>query len=350
MTDQLVALEQTDPSPADTAVLAGTSRGVYAISGGTAEAVLDVRGVRDLFTSGDRLFAGTSDGVWISDDHGRTWSGPQLAGQAVWQIRAAASGRLFAGTEPAGLFRSDDNGDSWTELESFAHVPEAQQWCVPLDPPLPGRARAIVVDATDDDRIWVGVEVGGIARTTDGGQTWMVAMPYDNPDLHMMYAQPGEPNVLFASTGYGRFDHIADEIEGNAGVLRSDDGGETWNYAWAGITPRYSRPMCVDPRSPHPLTVASAPNAFSSFKDANGAEAALFRSDDRGESWRSLADEAHSPSAANFHGLTVDPANLGGVIIGTDTGEIWRVSSDAQWELVAADLPAVLSLHAVASS
>ena len=39
----------------------------------------------------------------------------------------------------------------------------------------------------------------------------------------------------------------------------------------------------------------------------------LFRSENGGESWRSLCDEAHTPSAANFHGLTVDPEVPGGI-------------------------------------
>lgn len=344
MTDQLTTSEYAGTSGSAHAVLAGTSRGVFLLNDGSTQPVLESRGVRDLFHLDGRTFAGTGDGLWVSDDGGRSWSGPHIEGREIWQVRAGASGRLFAGTQPAGLFRSDDRGDTWNEIESFAQVPEAQGWCVPLDPPLEGRARAIVVDATNDDRLWVGVEVGGIARTTDGGDTWSVALPYDNPDLHMLYAQPGEPDVIYASTGYGRFDHIAEELEGNAGVLRSDDGGDTWNYAWAGITPRYSRPMCIDPRPPHALTVASAPNAFSNFKEEGGANAALFRSDDRGKTWRSLADAAHNPSAANFHGLAVDPSVVGGALVGTDTGEVWRVSPNADWELIAADLPAVLSL------
>lgn len=345
MTDQI--LEPRSATAVDdgrSAVLAGTARGVFLIDADGCRPVLDERGVRDLIEHHGRLFAATSNGLWSSDDGGASWSGPSLDDRAVWQVRAAASGRLFAGTEPAGLFTSDDAGATWTEIESFAALPEASRWCVPLDPPLPGRARALVIDEHDADRIWVGVEVGGVARTEDGGASWTVDLPYDNPDLHMMFAQPGEPDVLFASTGYGRFDHIAEPIEGNAGVLRSDDGGRSWQYAWSGVTPRYARPMCVDPRPPHALTVASAPTAFSSYKDDGGAHAALFRSDDRGQTWRSLGDAAHTPSAANFHGLTSDPAHAGGVIIGTDTGEVWRVSADAEWQSIATGLPAVLAL------
>lgn len=327
-------------------ILAGTSRGVFAVDEQGARPVLESKGVRDLVQHGQRVFAGTGAGLFASDDAGETWSPLGFADQEVWQVRAAADGTLYAGTQPAGLFRSTDAGDTWTEIEAFASAPEAASWGIPLDPPLPGRARAIVVDRDDPDKIWVGVEVGGIMRTTDGGDTWTLDRPGDNPDLHMMYAHPEQPETIFASTGYGREDHIAEELEGNAGVFRSDDHGVTWNYAWAGVTPRYSRPMCIDDRSPFSLTVASAPNAFSSYKDEGGADAMLFRSDDQGNSWRSLCDNAHSPCTANIHGLMVDPERVGGVVVGTDTGEVWRVSDDAVWQEVATGLPAILSLAA----
>ncbi|MGH1493108.1 MAG: WD40/YVTN/BNR-like repeat-containing protein [Acidimicrobiales bacterium] len=328
-------------------LLAGTAEGVFVVDDKGSTQTLEARHVRDVIVVEDRVLAATASGLHTSDDGGQTWSEPQLEGYEVWQVRAASNGWIYAGTQPTGLFRSEDHGETWTELSSFAALPEAAEWCVPLDPPLPGRARAIVIDENDPDRIWVGVEVGGVARTVDGGETWTVDLPGGNPDLHMLYAHPNEPRTLFATTGYGRFDHIAEEVEGNAGVFRSDDHGETWQYAWKGITPRYSRPMCIDRRAPYSLTVASAPTAFSSHKNDGGANAALFRSDDHGESWRSLCDDAHSPSHANFHGLTTDPDRLGGVLVGTDTGELWRVSDDSHWEELATGLPLVWSLATV---
>jgi photosystem II stability/assembly factor-like uncharacterized protein len=190
----------------------------------------------------------------------------------------------------------------------------------------------------------VGVEVGGVASTDDGGATWRVDLPGGNPDIHMMAAHPAKPEVLFASTGYGRIDGVAEMIEGNAGVFRSDDGGATWRYAWRGVTPRYARPMCIDPRAPYALTVASAPTAFSSYKDEGGARAMLYRTEDGGETWRSLCDAEHSPSAANFHGLVPDPSAAGGVLVGTDTGEVWRVSDAGAWTRLGAGMPSVLSI------
>lgn len=327
------------------AILAGTSKGLYRIEGESATAVLQARNVRELSAVGTRVFAGTESGLFVSEDRGKTWQSAGLAGLAIWQLRAGADAKvLYAGVEPAALYRSDDGGRNWREIESLKRVPEAAQWCIPLDPPLPGRARALAIDPNNPDRIWVGVEVGGMLRSDDAGETWSVNKPGDNPDIHMLSVHPANSKTLFVSTGYGRFNGVAEMIEGNAGVFRSDDAGASWRYAWHGVTPRYSRPMCIDPRSPHVLTVASAPTAFSSNRDEGGANAMLYRSDNGGQSWRSLCDAAHSPSTANFHGLAPDPAHAGGVIVGTDSGEVWRVSADCQWTRLAEGLPVVQSV------
>ncbi len=326
-------------------ICAGTSQGVFTVAHGAANRVLDSRGVRELVQIDTRLFAGTGDGLYGSDDQGCSWALSGLEGREVWQIRDNGDGLVYAGTAPTGLFRSEDNGGSWTEIESLGRLADEHGWCVPVDPPIKARARALVVSG---DQLRVGVEVGGIAASDDAGETWSVALPGNNPDLHMMFAHPAEPDTLYASTGYGRLDGVAEMVEGNAGVFRSEDGGASWTYAWKGITPRYSRPMCIDHRAPHGLTVASAPTAFSSYRQKNGAQAMLFRSENGGELWRSLCDEAHSPSPANFHGLTVDPEVPGGVLVGTDTGEVWQVSAEGDWQLCADGMPAVLSITAAA--
>ena len=328
-------------------IFAGTSKGVFSVSGDGVEHVLESPRAREVVQISGRLFAGTGSGLYISDDAGRTWTLAGLRDSEVWQIRDNGNGIIYAGTAPTGLFRSEDNGNTWNEIESLARLADENGWCIPLDPPIPASARALV---TTGERLWVGVEVGGIAISSDAGATWSMVLPGDNPDLHMMFAHPLEPETLFASTGYGRLDGVAEMIGGNAGVFRSEDGGNSWTYAWRGITPRYSRPMCIDHRPPYGLTVASAPTAFSSYRQEQGAKAMLFRSEDGGESWRSLCDKRHSPSPVNFHGLTVDPAVSGGVYVGTDTGEIWKVRDDAKWQLCADGMPTVLSIAAIGTS
>lgn len=325
-------------------ILAGTGEGVFAVAGGEARRLLESRCVRDLARIGGRLFAGTDAGLFRSRDGGATWVLAGLADREVWQVRGAGAETVYAATQPAGLFRSEDGGATWRELEALTRLPEAAGWCLPVQPPTGARARALVIDRGDPRRLWLGMEIGGVARTEDGGATWTVGLPGGNPDLHMMFAHPARPATLFASTGYGRAHGEAARVEGAAGVFRSDDYGASWRYVWAGVEPRYSRPMCIDPRAPHALTVASAPSARSSAGEEGGARAMLFRSEDGGGGWRSLCDAAHSPSAANFHGLAPDPEAPGGVVVGTDTGEIWRVSGAAEWTPAASGLPIVSAI------
>ena len=73
----------------------------------------------------------------------------------------------------------------------------------------------------------------------------------------------------------------------------------------------------------------------------------LYRSEDQGGSWRSLGDEDHSPSPANFHGLISHPHRPGDVIVGTDTGEVWHVTNDAVWHLQGNGLPPVMGVLGV---
>ena len=325
-------------------IFAGTKDGVYIVAGQTVESVLDCPNVRDLFSVNDHLFAASGTGVYASHDGGRNWQKKGLEEFEVWQIRAACDGALYAVTQPAGLFRSIDGGERWVAVDAFANYADTAEWCVPIDPPLPGRARTTVIDKSNPARLRVGVEVGGIMCSDDSGESWQLIRPGDNPDIHMLVAHPEDPNELYVSTGYGRPDGIAEMVEGNAGVFRSTDGGASWQYVWAGVTPRYTRPLCIDPRSPYPVTVGSAPSPFSACTDPGGAGAFLFRSDDRGASWHSLGDREHSPASANFHGLTPSAQALGSVLAGTDSGELWQVDASANWEQLAVGLPWIMSV------
>ena len=325
-------------------IFAGTQAGIFVITAAGAEKVLDSPEVRHLCHIDKKLLAATANGIYLSEDGGKHWLPSDLRNRQVWQIQPAADQSIYAATQPAGLFRSTDGGTHWSEIASFIQHPDAKHWCVPVDPPLPGRARALVIDARNPNRLRVGVEVGGIMKSDDGGCAWELTRPGDNPDIHVLLAHPEDPSELYVSTGYGRSDGIAEMLEGNAGVFRSTDGGESWQYRWTGVSPRYTRPMCIDPRPPYPLTVGSAPSPFSACSDPGGAGAYLFRSDDRGASWYSIGDQAHAPSSANFHGLVPSADKLGSVLVGTDAGEIWQVDAKAHWQCLASGLPWVMSL------
>ena len=83
-----------------------------------------------------------------------------------------------------------------------------------------------------------------------------------------------------------------------------------------------------------------------SIRDTGGAQSMLYRSEDDGQMWRSLGDAEHSPSAARLTAVVADPEVSGGVLVGTETGEVWRVTPEADWTRVRHGLPAVQSILA----
>lgn len=258
-------------------LLLGTADGLYLSQKSQTRKVFDAPDVHDLHEGSSYTYASTANGVLRSVNKGETWTKSGLSDFEVWVVRQASNETLYAGTNPAGLFKSVDQGDTWEEVEPLRDVPGFDDWCFPLTPPQPARARGLLIDPDNDERIWVGVEVGGLARTSDGGA--------------------------------------------------------------------YTRPMCFDHRAPHALTIATAPNARSSFEDEHGAQSMLYQTIDSGDHWYSLCDQQHSPSRERIHGLTIDPDNLGGVFAGTDAGNVWRIAKPNDWELVCEGLPCILSLQ-----
>jgi photosystem II stability/assembly factor-like uncharacterized protein len=335
-------------------LIIGTSDGVFVAEPGQAATSTPLaQDVKVLRQANGYLLAGTSDGVYRSTDQGRAWQRVGLEQRQVLEVAPAPddSQLIYAGTVPAALFRSRDGGESWTEVTSFSQAWSPDTWGLPDIPGWPSGARAhsIVVDSSTPPRCWVGIEVGGVIASEDGGASWSTVLPGGDPDIHVIVADPSNPQRLYCSTGYGRIGKLAEQPQEEriAGMFGSDDGGRTWRHLWASMGRQYTRPLCIDPRPPHALTVGSTPSAapYINYRMPGGATGYVYQSTDGGTTWRSIGDAEHAPSVAAP--LCVVPAGdaAGNVLVGTDLGEVWHVAADtARWTLLAGGLPPVQSV------
>src|SRR5262249_59473560 len=144
---------------------------------GASSAALEGPSVRHLSRANGRCVAGSTAGVLRSADDGRSWQPSGIGDREVWDVTSAPGdlSTLYAVTEPAGLFLSRDGGASWTEIAGFRAAPGFAEWCAPVTPPRPGRARAIVLDPVDPLRRVVGVAVGGVVLSEEGGGSLTIA-------------------------------------------------------------------------------------------------------------------------------------------------------------------------------
>ncbi len=188
------------------------------------------------------ILAGTTDGVFRSDDLGRTWQAAST-GLAHRHVRWMAfhpdrAGYEFVGTEPAAIFVSRDGGATWSERPEVAQLRDTYRWSLPYSP----AAGCVRGFAFHGQRAYAAVEVGGVLRSDDGGATWRMASqvgdraPLVHPDVHAIAGHPTSPDLVVAPTG--------------GGFYRSRDGGGTWERLYV----CYCRAAWIDPADPdaHP--------------------------------------------------------------------------------------------------
>jgi len=236
-------------------------------------------------------------------------------------------GRLYLGVSPALLYWSDDGGASWRACEAIRRIPGYERWTFPPPPHIP-HVRSVVPDPQVIGAVYIGVEEGGIYRSADEGETWESLNEGLYWDVHTVTPAP-DGTRLYATTGRGFY--------------RSDDGGEHWRHLMTGLDRRYTVPLVASRQRPGRLYTAAAAGPPPGWRQ--GANAALYRSDDGGEHWLRLGQGLPPQFDAMVRQVAVDAAETvyiaaGHELFGShDTGE--------SWQRLAEELPTVQALAMV---
>ena len=348
-------------------LLVGTAKGLFRIIRDTAGEAWRIDGpylagysvLHTLQGRDGRLFAATSHQVWgahiySSTDRGATWTSleavpqhPAASGRgatrAIWYL-ARSQDLLFAGIDPAGLFRSDDQGRSWQPVDGLNEHPTRSTW-----EPSKGcfAVHSIYVDSQHADNIVAAVSAGGVYRSEDGGDTWQPAnagvraenlperFPETGHNVHRVTMHPRVPERLYRQCYNGTY--------------RSDDGGRSWTEITAGLPSDFGYGIVTDPNDPD--TVFQIPESSSHLRAPVDGKLRVYRSRDGGGTWESASaglPAEHVYVTVLREAMDVDSREPCGVYFGTSGGQLFASANEGEsWASIASYLPRVLSVKVV---
>lgn len=348
-------------------ILVGTKKGAFILESGAERQSWQLRGpfcetwpmnhvIADaasgtIYGGGGNAWFGPA--VWKSTDLGATWSHSSAglayaAGEepikAVWSL-APGAGTLYAGVEPAGLFRSDDAGQSWRHIAGLRDHPSRPHW-------QPGGGglilHSLVLHPSDPRQLWVAISTAGVFHSADRGETWEARNQGTRADylpegqrypdygqcVHCLVMAAGKPDRLYQ--------------QNHCGMYRSEDGGRHWQSIEAGLPSTFGFPAAAHPRDPDSLYLLPL-NGDTAGRYVPDAQAAVWRTRDGGAHWEPL--RRGLPQQNAFFGvlrqaMATDRLAPAGVYFGTSTGALFASADEGDsWNCIAQHLPAILSVE-----
>jgi photosystem II stability/assembly factor-like uncharacterized protein len=331
-----------------------------------------------------RIYAGASHWAWgplviHSDDGGQTWNQKStglkfpedmgLAVQSIWNVKpgpADEPGVVYAGTQPAGLFRSEDWGETWAPVEGLNRHEYRAVWS--MSGGGDSCTHSIEIDPRDSNRMLLSISSGGTYETQDRGETWRIRShrmmpttpaakkfmadiaelfpdqelppnvdPAAMDEMHKLIVDPKEPDRLWGQA------HI--------GVFRSDKDATDWQDVTEGLPSFHGFPITITRHAPDAVFVVPLAFEADNFRVCNG-QFAVYRTRDQGASWDKLTNGLPGPNdyqSVYREGLATDGLPQEGVYVGTSNGQVFASADTGDsWQRLPGTLPPIVSVTAAA--
>ncbi len=249
---------------------------------------------------------------------------------------------VYAGVEDAAIFRSTDGGVSWTELAGLRGNDTGPRW----QPGAGGMAvHTVILDPSHPDRMFVAISAAGVFRSDDAGESWRPMnkglrsefMPEAEAEVghcvHRIAQHPTRPDTLFMQKHWD--------------VMRSDDAGASWYEVSGDLPSDFGFP--IDVHAHEPDTVYVVPITSDSVHFPPDGRLRVYRSRSGGGEWEPLAEglpRANCYTNVLRDAMDVDHLDPCGVYFGTTGGEVYGSADGGDhWSAIVEHLPAVLSVE-----
>jgi photosystem II stability/assembly factor-like uncharacterized protein len=285
------------------------------------------------FAGGDRLERALNAVFWLTPGH------------------ADEPGSWYAGGSPQGLFRSDDDGDTWSPVAGWNDHPNWETWAEWPEQGTPDGSmlHSVNVDPRDPAHLYLGLSGGGVFESVDGGTDWKplnagsvaTFLPDPEPeyghDPHCVRLHPLQPDRLYQ--------------QNHCGIYRMDRPDGRWVRVGDNM-PRdvgdIGFPVELHPRDPDTAWVFPMDGTDVWPRTSPDGRPAAFVTRDAGESWTRCDDGL--PERAWFtvkrQAMTTDDGDPVGVYFGTTSGELWASNDEGgHWTCVAQHLPEIYSVE-----
>jgi photosystem II stability/assembly factor-like uncharacterized protein len=304
--------------------------------------------------------------VYRSTDRGRTWKEasqppafrkaaegePMRAVDVVFWLtpgHASERGTWYAGTSPAGLFRSEDHGERWEPVAGFNDHPMLPKWAVGPGSPVGQLTHSILVDPRDPQHLYLGISSGGVFESTDGGRDWVPLNkgcaadfnPEPDPeyghDVHCAALHPQDPDRLYQ--------------QNHCGIYRLDRPATRWVRIGDAMPRKIGDvgfPVVLHPRDPDKAWVFPMDGTTVWPRTSVGGKPAVYGTRNAGKSWQRL-DKGLPDSQGWFtvlrQAMCADASERLGLYFGTTAGEVWASTNEGEsWRCIARHLPEIFSL------
>lgn len=262
----------------------------------------------------------------------------------IWHLEPSLTDpdTVYAGAEDAALFRTTDGGKTWHEMAGLRNHPSGPLW----QPGAGGMGlHTILLDPTNHNRMYIAISAAGVFRSDDAGESWKPAnkglqsqyIPEETAEVghcvHRIALHPSRPDVLFMQKHWD--------------VMRTDDAGESWREVSGNLPTDFGFP--IDVHAHEPETIYVVPIKSDSEHYPPDGKLRVYRSRTGGDEWEALTNGLPQENCyVNVlrEAMAVDTMDSCGIYFGTTGGQVYASTDGGDnWAPIVRDLPAVLSVE-----